>query len=76
MLWLDFMSEFDMDIQYVPSKENVVPDALSRRADLVASIEVDSDLLLQICTAQDTAIGDQWHHIKELATREERGFSV
>ena len=23
------MSEFDMDIQYVPGKENVVPDALS-----------------------------------------------
>ena len=45
------MSEFDMDIQYVPGKENVVPDALSQRADLVTSIEVDSDLLSQICTA-------------------------
>ena len=70
------MSKFDMDIQYVPGKENVVPDALSRRADLVASIEVDSDLLSRICTAQDAAIGDQWHHIKDLATWEERGFSV
>ena len=40
-----------MDIQYVPGKENVVPDALSRRADLVANIEVDSDLLSRICTA-------------------------
>ena len=39
------MSEFDMDIQYVPGKENVVPDALSQCADLVASIEMDSDLL-------------------------------
>ena len=45
------MSEFDMDIQYVPSKENVVLDALSWHADLVTSIEVDSDLLSQICTA-------------------------
>ena len=40
-----------MDIQYVPGKENIVLDALSRRADLVASIEVDSDLLSRICTA-------------------------
>ena len=39
------MSEFDMDIQYVPGKENVVPDALSWRTDLVTSIEVDSYLL-------------------------------
>ena len=45
------MSEFDMDIQYVPGKENIVPDELSWRADLVASIEVDSDLLSRICTA-------------------------
>ena len=70
------MSGFDMDIEYVPGKENVVPDALSRRADLVASIEVDSDLLSQIRTAQNAAIGEQWHHVKDLATREERGFSV
>ena len=39
------MLEFDMDIQHVPGKENVVPDALFWRADLAASIEVDSDLL-------------------------------
>ena len=51
------MSEFDMDIQYVPGKENVVPDALSQHANLVASIEVDSDLLSQIHTAQNAAIG-------------------
>ena len=70
------MLEFDMDIQYVPGKENVVLDALSPRADLVTSIEVDGDLLSQIYTAQDAAIGDQWHHLKDLATREERGFSV
>ena len=70
------MSEFDMDIQYVPGKENIVLDALSWRSDLVASIEVDSDLLSQICTAYNAAIGDQWHHIKDLANWEERGFSV
>ena len=45
------MSEFDMDIQYVPGKENIVPDALSWHADLVTSIEVDSDLLSRIRTA-------------------------
>ena len=69
-----------MFIQYVHGypicKENVVPDTLSRRANLVASIEVDSVLLSQICTAQDAAIGNQWDYIKDLATWEERGFSV
>ena len=45
------MSEFDMDIQYIPGKGNVVPDALSQHANLVTSIEVDSDLLSRICTA-------------------------
>ena len=42
-------SNMFMDIQYI--RENVVPDTLSRRANLVASIEVDSDLLSRICTA-------------------------
>ena len=45
------MSEFDMDIQYIPGKENVKLDALSWRADLVTSNEVDSDLLSRSCTA-------------------------
>ena len=70
------MSEFNMDIQYVPGKENVVLDALSRHADLAASIEVYSDLLSRICTAQDAAVGDQWDCIKDLATWKQHGFSV
>ena len=40
-----------MDIQYAPCKENVVLDALSWHANLLASNEVDSDLLSRICTA-------------------------
>ena len=28
--WLELMADYDIDLQYHPGKENVVPDALSR----------------------------------------------
>ena len=49
MRWLDFFSQFDITIHYVPGKFNVVADALSCRPDLAAIIGlVEFSLLTRI----------------------------
>jgi hypothetical protein len=51
--WLDVLLGLDIRIAYIKGKDNVVPDALSRRPDfMVAAIsQVESDLLGRIRTA-------------------------
>jgi hypothetical protein len=39
--WIEKMAEFDYKLQHVPGKDNVVADALSRRADLAAITQRD-----------------------------------
>jgi hypothetical protein len=43
--WNEFLSEFDYELKYQPGKENVVADALSRRADLEPSEEETQSML-------------------------------
>ena len=38
--WVEKMAEFDYKLQHIPGKDNVVADALSRRADLAAAARV------------------------------------
>ena len=40
-----------MGIEHVPGRDNIVPDALSRRADLAVVTEIESDLLTRIRSA-------------------------
>lgn len=37
--WQDFLAEFDMVLEYKPGRTNQVADALSRKAELVASMQ-------------------------------------
>ena len=38
--WLELMTDYDINLQYHPSKVNVVPDALSR--------ELENNMLIQL----------------------------
>ena len=46
--WLDFLEEFDYEIQYKPGKDNVVPDAISRRPDLHDHAEAIDMIQIQL----------------------------
>ena len=65
-----------MDIQHVAGRDNIVPDALSRRADLAVVTEVTSDLLTRIKEAQHKASGDSWERIRKAAGSQDRGFML
>ena len=52
-----------MEIRHVPGRNNVVPDALSHRADLMASFTVTSELLSCIHSAQEVANGDAYSRV-------------
>ena len=54
----------------------MVQDALPRRAGLVMSVTVNSDLLPQICSSQEAAIGKLWLRLKLFADYGESGFCV
>ncbi|KAK2967931.1 hypothetical protein RJ640_010541 [Escallonia rubra] len=43
--WQDFLAEFDYVMEYKPGKANLVADALSRKAELVAMSKVKGDIL-------------------------------
>nr|GFC13871.1 putative reverse transcriptase domain-containing protein [Tanacetum cinerariifolium] len=42
--WLELLKDYDTNIQYHPSKANVVADALSRKSGMVAGIKVEFHL--------------------------------
>ena len=38
--WLELMADYDVDLQYHPGKINVVPDALSRKAEAYMNMQL------------------------------------
>ena len=40
--WLELMADYDTDLQYHPGNINVVPDTLSRKAEVCRSIQTHS----------------------------------
>ena len=61
--WLDVVKDYDCEILYHPGKDNVVADALSRKAapirDVCMRLTVVTPLLEQIREAQQEAIKEE-----------------
>ena len=70
------MSEFDMEILHAPSHTNMVLDTLFQCADLVTSVKVNSDLLQQICSLQETDMGKLWLCLKSFADHGGHSFCI
>lgn len=51
--WQTFLSEFNLEVAYLPGKANILADGLSRRAHL------------RLCTVASLAPYDDWSRIKE-----------
>ena len=65
MCWLDLLSQFDMTINHIPRKFNVVVDALLYCPDLSAVVgSIESSLLTQIRGAYAAASGDSCKQLK------------
>nr|GFD61420.1 RNA-directed DNA polymerase [Tanacetum cinerariifolium] len=43
--WLELLKDYDTNIQYHPSKANVVANALSRKSGMVAGIKVEQEII-------------------------------
>nr|GEZ73388.1 reverse transcriptase [Tanacetum cinerariifolium] len=43
--WLELLKDYDTNIQYHPRKANVVADALSRKAGMIAGIKVEEEII-------------------------------
>jgi hypothetical protein len=86
--WLDFLSEYDLDIKHIKGKENKVADALSRRVHLMHATvvsmhhsELKINFLDDLVTDQrylqvkeSLQQGDVQHKIKEYEIKEDGLF--
>nr|GFC46207.1 hypothetical protein [Tanacetum cinerariifolium] len=46
--WLELLKDYDTNIQYHPSKANVVADALSRKSGMIAGIKVEEEIICDL----------------------------
>ncbi|GJY95261.1 putative reverse transcriptase domain-containing protein [Tanacetum coccineum] len=44
-LWLELLKDYDINIQYHPSKANVVADALSRKSGFLVNLKIEPEIL-------------------------------
>jgi hypothetical protein len=66
--WMDFLSQFDLQIRYRPGKQSQVPDLLSRRADHVpddAPIEDKARILLPTTLFAKNDANDNPSHVEQ-----------
>jgi hypothetical protein len=50
---LDFLSEYDFEIEHIKGKENKIADALSRKINAISSSNIQSDLKQKITSTTE-----------------------
>nr|GEV37386.1 retrotransposable element Tf2 [Tanacetum cinerariifolium] len=70
--WLELLKDYDTNIQYHPEKANAVADALSRKSEMLANLQIEPEIIkdlermdIELCIQEDAELWAVFQKSKE-----------